>query len=143
MEAAALARASGLWVQVDYVVPNRGPNEEGNQIDFEARNASVLGLERRAPRELPNRVGSHPIWDPLAIRNIRFGNNQMDKLDLPVPDKEGPATYRNQTLLFTRESDGSFRLSVGSTAEAAAWKHTSERNGTLFGMQSGREYGVF
>ncbi len=144
VEAAALARASGLWVQVDYVVPNRGPNEEGNQIDLKRGTRVFFGFGDGAlPRNSPIgsvriRYGTHS-----AIRNIRFGNNQMDKLDLPVPDKEGPATYRNQTLLFTRESDGSFRLSVGSTAEAAAWKHTSERIGTLFGMQSGREYGVF
>jgi hypothetical protein len=67
----------------------------------------------------------------------------MDKLDLPVPGKEGPATYRHQTLLFTRQPDGSFRLSLGSTPEVSIWKQASERLGTLFGMRSGREYGVF
>ena len=53
VEAAALARASGLWVQVDYVVPNRGPNEEGNQIDLKRGTRVFFGFGDGALRGTP------------------------------------------------------------------------------------------
>jgi hypothetical protein len=99
--------------------------------------------DRALPRNSP--IGSVRILfeGHSATRNLRFGNNQMDKLDLPVPDVEGPPSYQNETLLFTRESPTSYRLTLGTAAEIADWKARSRATGTLFAMQSGREFGVF
>jgi HKD family nuclease len=144
IEAASLAAAENLWVDVDYVVRNLGRNEEGSQIDLKRGTRVFVGFTDEAlPRNsaigtIRIRFDSHSV-----MRNLRFGNNQMDKLDLPIPGQEGPATYRNQTLLFTREADGSFRLIVGSAASISTWKERSRKLGTMFQMKSGREYGVF
>ena len=75
--------------------------------------------------------------------HMRFGNNQMDKLNLPVPEDGGPPEYEGKTLLFKRVSSNRFQLSVRSRAAASRWKSKSRNQGTLFEMRSGREYGVF
>jgi len=143
-QAAALAAAAHLWVDVEYVVPNRGEQEEGNQIDMQKGTRVFFGFGDKAlPRNSP--IGSVRIlYDThAASRNLRFGNNSMDKLDLPIPGMEGPPTYSHQTLLFTRESRHTFRLTVGTAADVATWRAKSEAAGTLFEMRSGRKYGVF
>ena len=143
-QAAALAAAAHLWVEVEYVVPNRGKHEEGNQIDMQRGTRVFFGFGDGAlPRNSP--IGSVRILyeTHAASRNLRFGNNSMDKLDLPIPTVEGPTTYSNQTLLFTRESSNSFRLTVGTSGDVATWKAKSKAAGTLFAMRSGREFGVF
>jgi hypothetical protein len=75
---------------------------------------------------------------------MRFGNNSMDKLNLPIPGDPGPETYRNQTLLFQRKSNGVFSMRLGSPQEINEWKRLSRQQATLFRMSnSGREYGTF
>jgi len=143
-EAAALASADNLWVEIDYVVENRGRHEEGNQIDLKRGTRVFFGFgDGPLPRNSPIgtvriRYGSYS-----ASRNLRFGNNQMDKLDLPIPGQEGPPSYRNQTLLFSREPDGSYRMTVGKPEEITNWRNRSLTRGTSFQMRSGRAYGVF
>jgi hypothetical protein len=55
---------------------------------------------------------------------MRFGNNHMDKLNLPIPGELGPPTYENQTLLFERTGD-IFDLCIGSPQEIIEWKRLS------------------
>jgi hypothetical protein len=74
---------------------------------------------------------------------MRFGNNLMDKLDLPLPDEEGPSTYRNTVLLFERLRPGEFQLRVGTPREISRWRSASRRAGTGYSMRGGRQYGVF
>ena len=143
-QAAALAAADHLWIDIEYVVANRGRNEEGNQIDMQRGTRVFFGFgDNQLARNSP--IGSVRIRyeQHSANRNLRFGNNQMDKLDLPIPGVEGPPSYNNETLLFTREGPSTFRLTLGSAAEIAAWKARSRAAGTLFSMRSGREFGVF
>lgn len=144
LQAASLAAAKHFWIEIEYVVANRGRGEEGNQIDMQRGSRVFFGfgdkaLERNSP------IGSVRILygGHSSNRNLRFGNNSMDKLDLPIPGAEGPASYRNQTLLFSRESTTSFRLTVGTVAEIATWKRKSRAEATLYGMRGGREFGVF
>lgn len=142
--AAALAASSNLWVQIAYVVPNRGRREEGNQIDLQKGTRVFFGFPNRAlPRNSP--IGSVRIvyGSHSATRNLRFGNNSMDKLDLPIPQREGPPSYRDQTLLFCRQPDGSFRLTLGTPAEIRSWTSRSHAQRTLFQMRGGRTFGVF
>lgn len=144
VESAALAAAGNLWIDVVYVVANRGPHQEGNQIDLKRGTRVFFGFgDSSLPRNSPIgtvliRYGGH-----AAERNLRFGNNHMDKLDLPIPVQEGPPTYQTTTLLFTRAADGSFTLEVGTSPEIRKWKATSRNQATHFQMRSGREYGVF
>lgn len=141
---AALAAASNFWIDIEYVVANRGRYEEGNQIDMQRGSRVFFGFgDHTLPKNSP--IGSVRILygTHSASRNLRFGNNSMDKLDLPIPDVEGPPSYSGQTLLFTRESPTSYRLSVGTPAEIATWKARSQAGGTSYAMRSGREFGVF
>lgn len=143
-EAISLASAQNLWVDIEYVVQNRGANEEGNQIDLKRGTRVFFGfgdasLSKNSPiGTVQIRFGSH-----AAARNLRFGNNSMDKLDLPIPVMEGPPSYKNQTLLFTKASDGTFTLTLGTQTDIGKWKQKSREANSLFTMRSGREYGVF
>jgi HKD family nuclease len=142
--AAALAAAPHLWVDNEYVVENLGKQQEGNQIDLQRGTRVFFGFgDGGLPRKSP--IGSVLIEYERhsALRNLRVGHNYMDRLDLPTPGQEGPATYRHQTLLFTRKAKGVYQLRVGTNSEVASWKAKSRAQGTLFQMQSGREYGVF
>lgn len=93
---AELMAAGRLWVEIAYVVANRGVGVAGNQVDLAAGTRAFFWLNpARRPRNTPLgsvriRYGTHD-----AIRNVRFGNNQMDKLDLPIPGTDGPASYEN------------------------------------------------
>lgn len=143
-ESAALASANNLWVQIDYVVPNRGRGVEGNQIDLKRGTRVFFGFgDRPLPRNSPIGTISVVYQGHAAQRNLRFGNNSMDKLDLPIPGADGPPTYTDTTLLFTREDGGHFRMAVAAGRSSAQWRATSRRLGTMFRMQSGREFGVF
>jgi hypothetical protein len=78
-----------------------------------------------------------------SVRSLRFGNNSMDKLTLPIPGAEGPDSYSNSTVLFTREGHNTFRMSIGTPREIAAWRRRSLKNGTLFFLSGGRAFGLF
>jgi len=141
---AALAAASNFWIDIEYVVANRGRYEEGNQIDMQSGSRVFFGFgDQTLARN--SAIGSVRILygTHSASRNLRFGNNSMDKLDLPIPNVEGPPSYSGQTLLFTRESPTAYRLSLGTPAEIAGWKAKSQAARTSYTMRSGREFGVF
>src|SRR5262249_52322246 len=99
----ALATAAFLWVEVRYVVENLGRGRPGNQIDLQRGTRVFFGLGvGQVPRNTPlgtMRIRTH---GTAVDCNMRFGNNHMDKLNLPVPGEVGPATYESQTLLFGR-----------------------------------------
>jgi hypothetical protein len=141
---AQLRAASNLWVEIRYVNANRGVGVEGNQADLVAGTRAFFGLDpSRKARNTP--LGSIKISyaGRESVRNLRFGNNQMDKLDLPIPGVDGPPSYRNEVLRFERMADGTYRLSLGTAADVARWKRLSDVSGTRFRMGSGREWGVF
>lgn len=149
-KAAAMAKADCFWIETPYVVKNRGPNRPGNQIDL-AKGSRVFfgGTARDVPRNTPLasiliRYGSN---DPVD-RHMRYGNNHMDKLDLPIPERDGPPTYEGETLLFRKQRNGIFRLRLGGADQVRDWKRRAQEQGTLYRMRpgqaaAGREYGVF
>lgn len=140
---AALRGAGGLWVEVARVVANRGPGLPGNQIDLAHGTRTFFGLDPK--RVSPNSpLGTIQIkYGPReSTRNMRFGNNSMDKLDLPIPGVDGPPTYERSVLMFEREGERTFRLHVGTTAEARRWKRMSVATGLLVRMIGGREWGT-
>lgn len=141
---AALAAADHFWIDIEYVVANLGPGQEGNQIDMQRGSRVYFGFGDGAlPRNSPIGTVQISYGTHIGPRNIRFGNNQMDKLDLPLPGIEGPPSYSHNTLLFTRRGANTFDLQLGSPGDIAKWKSQSRQAGTLYRMQSGREFGVF
>jgi len=142
--AADLATASRLWVDIDYVVENRGRGVPGNQIDLQRGTRVFFGLPaKQVARNTP--LGNVVIRYRGAknVCHMRFGNNFMDKLNLPVPGVDGPARYDQSTLLFKRRPDGTFDLEVGSRSSINKWKKVSHEQGTLYRMRGGREFGIF
>lgn len=142
--AAALAAAANLWIEIDYVVANRGPAIEGNQIDMQRGTRVFFGFpNEQIARNSPIGTVRLIYRGRSALRNLRFGNNSMDKLDLPIPGVAGPPSYQGRTLLFTRDGQGRFSVRVGTSNQIAIWKSTSAAAGSNFSMRSGREFGVF
>lgn len=139
---AALRAATGLWIEIRYVVSNLGAGRPGNQIDMQRGTRVFFGFP--ADRIPPNTgIGSIEVGfaTKSTTRNLRFGNNSMDKLDLPIPGVDGPPTYEDKVLMFRRAGMAAFDLRVGSPADVVRWKRSSRNAGTLFRMSSGREWG--
>lgn len=141
--AAALRSADKFWIQTGNMYKNLG--EDGNQVDMSPGSRVFFGFSNREMSE--ELLGEIELgyWERAPVgRHLHYGKNSMDKIYLPNPGTEGaPASYVNETLLFERRKNGSFRFKVGTPAETKAWRQASRRQGTIFKMRSGREFGVF
>ena len=140
--------ARAFWVEVRELYKNRGPDRAGNQVDLPRGSRVFFGFTAKA-------VPKNTVFGHVFLKNegfeqiscsVRFGNNQMDKVNLPVPGTEGPQSYDNSILLFERSGlapDGTlqFQLYVGNEAQLTRWKRASI-SVTDLRMQSGRRYGL-
>ena len=79
--------------------------------------------------------------------SVRYGNNQMDKVNLPVPGKEGPDSYDNSILIFERvpgrrrQGLSRFRLTVSDEAGVAG-RRADARAAIDMPLRSGRGMGL-
>lgn len=142
-----LRAATHLWIEAGTLSRNRGPDRPGNQLDMSAMSRVFFDFSARA---VPRNTVLGPVRMCFAgvmfEENMRFGDNHMDKLNLPVPGGGGPDTYDARTLLFMRKLDDEgfyFELVVGDDGPTADWIATSEAAGTRYEMRSGRRWGVF
>lgn len=147
-EALGLVSARALWVEVGTLYKNRGPDKPGNQVDLQRGSRVFFGF---SPKPVPRNT----VLGQILLRSegynevrcsVRYGNNQMDKVNLPVPGTDGPSSYDNSILLFERTGLGarglrSFRVLVGNEAELKRWKKKSA-SATDLTMRSGRRYGL-
>ena len=146
--AVTLASAKSFWIEVKELYKNRGQNEAGNQVDTPRGTRVFFGFPPTAvPRDtvLGQVVLQNKGFEPVEC-SVRFANNQMDKVNLPVPGSDGPDTYDSSILLFQRSgvtSKGAskFSLLVGDKSHLKQWKAQSLSE-TERTMQSGRRYGV-
>jgi HKD family nuclease len=142
-EAISLALAESFWIKVtDKVVANRGKDKPGNQIDLHQGSRVFFGFG--VGEVPPNTVfGQVPIRfeGSTSYFSVRFGNNYMDKINLPPLDF--PRTYAAKTLLFKRNNNGVYDLTIGNNRLEKQWQKISTNQGTFYRMQSGRPYGVF
>lgn len=143
-----LASAKALWVEVGELYKNRGRSEAGNQVDLPRGSRVFFGFPAAA-------VPKNTVFGQVMLKNdnfdsvscsVRFGNNWMDKVNLPVPGTEGPATYDNSILFFERRSaaaDGTqrFRLRVLNGAQLIKEK-SAATNSIDLQMRGGRQYGL-
>jgi hypothetical protein len=77
--------------------------------------------------------------DDEVERNLRYGNNQMEKITLPIPEKYGYGSYDGKILEFHREDEG-FRLEVHEPEE---FRYLRGGTGEIMQMDSGRHLGVW
>jgi hypothetical protein len=143
-----LRMATRLWIETGNLHKNRGKGQPGNQLMMSAMTRVFFGF---AAEDVPTdtHIGSIDIrfvGHARVERTLRFSNNSMDVLNLPVPGDDGPDAYDQEVLLFTKSVDSQssyFRLQLGSPAQRIQWRQQSERMGRVFSMTSGRLWGVF
>ncbi len=98
-----LRASSKLWIQAGNLNENRGKGKPGNQLELSRMTRVFFGapaveVQRNSNLgEFAIRFGSFQKDCPL-----RFADNAMDVLTLPIPGTEGPASYDQEVLCFTR-----------------------------------------
>lgn len=132
-----------LWIEAGNVTRNRGPSLPGNQLMMKRNSRVFFGF---AAKDLPrdSTVGEVTIeWDGRWTdgRSLRFSNNSMDVLTLPVPE-DGEA-YDRKTLHFEQVDVRVFKLKVGSRTDVRRWKRRSEAIDGILPMRSERQWGVY
>ena len=134
-----------LWVEAGRLHKNRGLNNPGNQLMLKKNTRVFFGFPAQvlAPDSLVGHIevqyGNHI----SSNRSIRYSNNHMDVLSLPIPSAEGPAKYDSEVVRFTRIGLRRFLLELGSSAQASNWRRRSRSIDVLFKMRSGREWGIY
>ncbi|MFJ6652900.1 hypothetical protein ACIQLJ_08920 [Microbacterium sp. NPDC091313] len=142
-----LAEAKTLWTEVWGVTQNRG-QLPGNQIDLQRGARVFFGFPS-------DRVGKNHHFGDVVIRipgfaptrrGVRFGNNDMDKLNLPKPEENGIDSYDQSILAFERDGhdpDGTaiFTLRVLDRAALNSMIQQAEHSVSMK-MGSGREWGL-
>lgn len=137
-----------FWIEAGNLHANRGPGQPGNQLML-SRNMRVFFGFPAQDLATDTNIGDVSILCNGMRRDdcsMRFSNNSMDVLTLPVPGTQGPAKYDQQTLLFEKTSNRSglrFELKLASAGDKGRWKARSKPVGGPFQMTSGREWGVF
>lgn len=130
-----------FWIETGYVTRNRGLDRPGNQIDLPRGMSRYFGMN--APETLPlnSTIGAirflTPIGEPIE-RNLRLGNNAMEKITLPIPETHGFDIYDGKVLVF-RRSGNAFVLNA---LEASDFEATfGDRLTAVMVMGSGRRFG--
>lgn len=140
-----------FWVQAGNLSHNRGPGNPGNQVMLRQFSRVFFGF-------LPSDVPVDTFIGYLNIeiggvehadRTLRYSNNSMDVLTVPVPGINGaPPRYDNETLLFRRlagpEGRVRFRMSLAGAGDEDGWRRRSQAVDGFWRMPvGGREFGVF
>ena len=144
-----LRSAQHLWIEAGNVSQNRGRGVPGNQIMMRAMTRVFFGVEPRdVSRDthlitLAMSYQGHISWD----RTLRYSNNSMDVLTVPVPGSPtGPPSYDNLTLVLRKASHNGaliYELRIATPAETVSLGRYSDQVGGRFVMSSGRQFGVY
>lgn len=144
---AAMAAADSLWVETRKLYANLGAGNPGNQLEAKKGIRVFFGFTSAevAPNHQFGVVCLQVQGHDAVERGVRFGDNQMDKVNLPAPGVDGPPTYNYSFLLFERAGmNGAvplFRLRVLNHAQLTMRKQAARETRDLV-MQGGRQYGL-
>lgn len=137
-----------FWTEAGTLSENRGRGVPGNQLMLRALTRVFFGF---APARLPK--DSHLGLVNISFagtghpdRTLRYSNNGMDVLTLPVPGSGGPPAYDDTTVHFTRHVQSGrlgFDMRLAAGSEKRLWRAKSEAIGALFTMSSGRQFGFY
>jgi hypothetical protein len=142
-----LAAAKAMWIKTDVLYANRGLGQSGNQLDTPRGTRIFFGFPSAdVPRNtVLGHVQIQAIDHAPVPRSVRFANNSMDKVNLPVPTTSGPPSYDNTILLFERaltaQGEPIFLLRSMSASGLARRKARSAHSLDLE-MHGGRPYGL-
>lgn len=133
--------AEMFWIEAGYVTLNRGPNKPGNQIDFPRGMSRYFGFNPPADLNKNSVIGEISFAPPSGdnvTRNLRLGNNMMEKISLPIPETHGFDIYDGKVLLF-KKLDGAFEMYALEADDFEA--SFGDRLTAVRSMASGRRYG--
>lgn len=146
--AVQLAAAKSLWFYTDTLYINLQSRGVGNQLDTPRGTRVFFGFSSsQVPKNhVLGNVELQVMGHASVPRSIRFGNNMMDKVNLPIPGQDGPANYDNAVLIFDRTGAGPsglprFQVTVTNKHELAARKRAAANHVDLE-MHGGRSYGL-
>jgi hypothetical protein len=131
-----------FWIDVGYVTKNRGASRPGNQFDLPRRSHVYLGLEEVHNPPLNSTLGDLRIRTPtgqVVERRLRFGNNSMEKLTLPIPEDHGYQCYDGKILTFEIEGD---EVVLEAFEHDDFFRIYGIHINSWSEMQSGRRYGT-
>lgn len=140
--AGEIHNAKLFWIDIGYVTKNRGEHKPGNQFDLPKDSHVYLGIKRVLSPERNSVLGQLHIKTQdggLVERTLRFGNNEMEKLTLPIPEDYGYDSYDGKILTFEVS---------GNNVELEAHEHEDfyriygHRISSVSEMRSGRKYGT-
>ena len=139
------ANARWFWIETQELYKNRGRDRAGNQVDLRRGTRVFFGFP-------PQTVSRNTVLGQITLqyenmpsrsRSVRFANNSMDKVNLPIPGDDGPENYDNAVLQFERIAPKRFRLTLGRPEDAQTWKERSQRQGMRYELAGGREFGFY
>lgn len=134
-----------LWLEAGNLHHNRGKGKPGNQLMLTPMSRVFFGFQAR-DLDPNTTLGDVAISFHGGTRpdcSLRFSDNSMDVLTLPVPGDGGPSAYDQQNLIFEKQPDGSFTLELGSAKDKAFWIKQSKLINGYHRMTSGRQWGVY
>lgn len=134
--------AKAFWIEAGYITRNRGPVLPGNQIDFPRGISAYFGFD--VPQDLARNSVIGPItFEPpigdTVTRNLRLGNNLMEKVSLPIPETHGFDIYDGKVLVFEKSGDR-FRMRALELDDFET--AFGDKVSGVMAMASGRRYGL-
>ena len=143
-----LAAARSLWVNGVSIIRNRGANRPGNQLNTPRGTRVFFGFgSENVPRDTTLGVVDIRIaGNPYVERSVRFANNGMDIIGLPIPERYGLDGYLDTILIFARDAPSEsgqdrFTLTVTDAVGLAGLKGAAA-NSVELSMHGGRQYGL-
>ncbi len=139
------SHAKCLWVQTHELYKNRGEGKPGNQLDLRRGTRVYFGFSPApvSPNTILGNVTMRYADKQPNARSVRFGDNHMDKVNLPIPGEDGPASYDNTYVHFERIGKRSFKVTLSTDNEQQIWRKTSVKQQMLYALAGGREYGFY
>ncbi len=97
-----LRSGSKLWIEAGNLHENLGAGQPGNQLMLSAMTRVFFGV---GPEDVPNNthLGYYNIRYGATLRtncSLRYSDNSMDVLTLPLPGSEGPGSYDQRSPLL-------------------------------------------
>jgi hypothetical protein len=134
-----------FWIDAGALGANLGAGIPGNQLDMKRYTRAYFGagIDNLAPETEIDHITL--VWDGVrhTDRTLKYGDNHMDKLNVPPAGALGRDFYRGRALLFRRRSDGAFDFEAGGAAERRRWTGASRRVGVIHRLSTTREWGLF
>jgi HKD family nuclease len=131
-----------FWIDIGYVTKNRGEEKPGNQFDLPRGSHIFLGLKKVRNPERNSVLGELEIRTPtgdVLARRLRHGNNDMEKLTLPIPEQYGYHSYDGKILTFAVDGD---EVVLEAYEPEDFYRIYGRRVSSVSEMRGGRKYGT-